>query len=181
MGTATAYNLQGLKFLVVDDNEHMCFLVRTILRSLGVVDTRDCRDGFAAYEELRQFPADIVICDWDMAPLNGLEFTRMVRTTGDSPNAFVPIIMLTGYTEKQRVVEARDAGINEFLAKPISAKTLYGRVRSIIEFPRPFIRAQGYFGPDRRRRRDPNYEGPERRQSPPLPVEGDAAAQKGGA
>ena len=76
----------------------------------------------------------------------------MVRSGEDSPNPYVPIIMLTGHTELHRVCEARDAGVNEFLAKPISAKALYSRVASIIEFPRPFIRTKSYFGPCRRRR-----------------------------
>lgn len=59
--------------------------------------------------------------------------------------------MLTGYTEHQQVVEARDAGVNEFLAKPISAKPLYQRLAAIIDNPRSFVRTKSYFGPDRRR------------------------------
>jgi DNA-binding response OmpR family regulator len=89
---------------------------------------------------------------------------RLVRTGKDSPNPFVPIIMLTGHTEMHRVIEARDAGVHEFLAKPISAKGLYSRVKSIIERPRPFIRAGLYFGPDRRRRQI-DWKGPERRKT----------------
>ena len=95
--------------------------------------------------------ADVLIVDWHMQPLDGLDFVRLVRTASDSPNPYVPIIMLTGYTEYARVVEARDAGINEFLAKPISAKSLYLRFAAIIDNPRPFIRTKKYFGPDRRR------------------------------
>jgi len=64
-----------------------------------------------------------------------------------------------------RVVEARDAGVHEFLAKPLSAKGLYSRIRSIIERPRPFVRAGQYFGPDRRRRDNPSYMGGERRKA----------------
>jgi two-component system, chemotaxis family, chemotaxis protein CheY len=76
----------------------------------------------------------------------------------------VPIIMLTGHSEKKRVTAARDAGVTEFLAKPISAKSLYERVLNIVVNPRPFIRAKGYFGPDRRRNASANYTGPERRK-----------------
>lgn len=72
--------------------------------------------------------------------------------------------MLTGHTEMHRVIEARDAGVHEFLAKPISAKGLYSRVKSIIERPRPFIRAGLYFGPDRRRRQI-DWKGSERRKN----------------
>ncbi len=159
------YNLERLNFLIVDDNKHMRALIQGILHALGVKNCLDAIDGADAFKELRHFPADIIICDWNMQPLDGLDFTRLVRTGKDSPNPFVPIIMLTGHTEMNRVVEARDAGVHEFMAKPISAKGLYTRIRAIIERPRPFVRAGLYFGPDRRRRDNPAYRGPERRKT----------------
>ncbi len=91
----------------------------------------------------------------------------MVRTGKDSPNPFVPIIMTTAYADKQRVMEARDVGITEFIAKPLSAKTLMGRITAVIEHPRAFVRSARYFGPDRRRQAS-DYKGPKRRQSEPL-------------
>lgn len=158
------YNLTRLNFLIVDDNKHMRALVKSILHALGVKNVVEAVDGADAFKELRHFPADVIICDWNMQPLDGLDFVRMVRTGSDSPNPFVPIIMLTGHTEMNRVMEARDCGVHEFLAKPISAKQLYARIRSIIENPRTFVRAGLYFGPDRRRRENPHYNGKERRK-----------------
>lgn len=166
------YNLSRLNFLVVDDNKHMRALVKSILHALGVKSILEAGDGADAFKELRHFPADVIICDWSMSPLDGLDFVRMVRTGSDSPNPFVPIIMLTGHTEMHRVMEARDSGVHEFLAKPISAKGIYSRIRAIIESPRPFIRAGLYFGPDRRRKAMPNYNGPERRKTDKGEVEG---------
>ena len=119
--------------------------------ALGVKNIRDASDAAEAFKELQHFHADVIICDWHMEPLDGLDFVRLVRTAKDSPNPYVPIIMLSGFTEYRRVTEARDAGVNEFLAKPISARALYQRFASIIENPRPFIRTRTYFGPDRRR------------------------------
>ena len=171
------YNLERLNFLIVDDNKHMRALVTSILHALGVKNCIDAGDGADAFKELRHFPADIIICDWNMDPLDGLDFTRLVRTGKDSPNPFVPIIMLTGHTEMNRVVEARDAGVSEFLAKRISAKGLYSRVRSIIERPRPFVRAGLYFGPDRRRRDNPAYMGGERRKEAAVTEGGDEEAE----
>lgn len=158
------YNLERLNFLIVDDNKHMRALVKSILIALGVRNCVEATDGADAFKELRHFPADIIICDWNMDPLDGLDFTRLVRTGKDSPNPFVPIVMLTGHTERNRVMEARDAGVHEFLAKPISAKKLYTRIKAIIDRPRPFVRTAMYFGPDRRRKKSPNYKGPERRK-----------------
>ena len=166
------YNLSRLNFLIVDDNKHMRALVKSILHALGVKNVLEAGDGADAFKELRHFPADVIICDWNMSPLDGLDFVRMVRTASDSPNPFVPIIMLTGHTEMNRVMEARDCGVHEFLAKPISAKKLYSRIRSIIENPRPFVRAGLYFGPDRRRQLKPNYNGAERRKADKEPVSG---------
>jgi DNA-binding response OmpR family regulator len=86
-----------------------------------------------------------------------------VRTSEKSSNHFVPIIMITGHTEKENILAARDAGVTEFLAKPITAQSLFNRIAEIVERPRAFVRAEGYFGPDRRRRTLENYAGPWRR------------------
>ena len=126
------YNLERVNFLIIDDNKHMRTLVKGILIALGARGISEASDGADAFKELRHFAADIIICDWNMEPLDGIDFTRMVRTASDSPNHFVPIILLTGFTEMNRVMEARDSGISEFLAKPISARKLYSRVQSII-------------------------------------------------
>jgi DNA-binding response OmpR family regulator len=72
--------------------------------------------------------------------------------------------MLTGHSDKRRVMMARDAGVTEFLAKPISAKALYQRIINVVVSPRPFIKTKNYFGPDRRRNTTNTYIGPERRQ-----------------
>ncbi len=158
-----AYNLERLNFLVVDDNGHMRSLVRTLLHALGVRHIKEATDGADAYARLGTYAADLVICNWQMSPMDGLEFVRLLRTDTNSPNPFVPVIMLTAHTEAERVVEARDAGVTEFLAKPISAHQLYSRIRTIIKYPRPFVRGQSYVGPDRRRRQDPDFKGPHRR------------------
>ena len=156
------YNLSKLRVLVVDDSKNMRMLVKTILNALGVQTVREAADGQTAMQELRAGPIDVAIVDWVMEPMDGLEFVRQVRTAEDSPNTFLPIIMMTGHTEKHRIFKARDSGVTEFLAKPITAKTLLLRLTNIIENPRPFVRAKGYFGPDRRRRSE-DYSGPERR------------------
>ena len=161
---AADYNIERLNFLVVDDNKHMCVLIKTILSAFGVRNVLEASDGADAFKVLKHFPADIIICDWVMQPLDGLDFVRLVRTGKDSPNPYVPVIMLTGHTEMHRVMEAREAGVSEFLAKPVSPKKLYARIRSIIEHQRNFIKTKAYFGPDRRRQNLASYKGPERRK-----------------
>jgi len=156
------YNLSKLRVLVVDDSKNMRLIVRTVLNALGVQSVREAGDGQAGLNELRASPIDVAIVDWMMEPMDGIEFVHQVRTAEDSPNPFLPIIMMTGHTERHRIFKARDAGITEFLAKPVNAKTLLLRITNIIEQPRPFVRAKGYFGPNRRRR-NADHNGPERR------------------
>lgn len=145
------YDLSLLKVLIIDDSENMQKLVKTILSALGVEQMEQSPDGLRAYEILGWFEPDLLICDWNMSPIDGITFTRKVRRSPDSPNPYVPIIILSGHSEKSRVTEARDAGANLFLTKPISVKTLSDRIQMLIDNPQPFVRTEGYFGPDRRR------------------------------
>ncbi len=146
-----SYSLDELNFLVVDDNENMRVMIQSILFALGVRKMRVVSSVAEAVKVMKKFQADIVLTDWHMEPQDGIDLVRIIRNSKDSPNPYVPIIMLTGHTELQRVIDARDAGVNEFLAKPLSAKSLYGRIATIIESPRPFVRTKEYFGPCRRR------------------------------
>ena len=153
-----------LRFLVVDDNLHMRRILRTLLHGFGARDVMEAEDGAAGLEMFSSGNPDIVFLDWEMPIFDGLELVQMIRQPGANSNPFVPVIMLTGYTERTRVTAARDAGITEFLAKPVSAKGLYQRVFSVVAHPRPFIKTGTYFGPERRRTNTANYAGPERRR-----------------
>jgi two-component system, chemotaxis family, chemotaxis protein CheY len=164
--------LEALRVLVADDNAHMRAIIVVMLNSFGIKTIKECRDGSDALEALRRWPADLAIVDFQMEPIDGVSFTRLVRTSPDSPNPYLPVIMLTGHSEMHRVVDAREAGVTEFIVKPLTAKALVDRVNSVIFRQRPFVRTADYFGPDRRRRDDPYYHGPWRR-------EGDKAAGKG--
>jgi DNA-binding response OmpR family regulator len=170
-----SYNIAKVNFLVIEDSDHMRSLVRNILNALGAHFIREARDVPSAYEMLSAFPVDIVICDWQMQPVSGLDFVKALRGNKDSPYRFLPIIMLTAHSEAKRVTEARDAGVNEFVIKPIAAKTLYTRIREIIKNPRPFIETKDYFGPDRRRRQT-GYQGDDKRGKPAATDDTGAAA-----
>jgi two-component system chemotaxis response regulator CheY len=153
-----------LRFLVIDDNAHMRRILRTLLHGYGAREVYEAEDGAAGLEAFTHYMPDIIIADWVMPIFDGLELAQMIRQPGANANPYVPIIMLTGHSEKKRIVNARDAGITEFLAKPISAKSLYERILNVVANPRPFIKSKNYFGPDRRRNVNPNYVGPERRK-----------------
>jgi len=153
-----------LRFLVIDDNAHMRRILRTLLHGFGAREVYEAEDGASGLEAFTHYVPDIMIVDWAMPIFDGLELTQMIRQPGANANPYVAIIMLTGHSEKRRVIAARDAGITEFLAKPISAKGLYERIVNVVANPRPFIKTATYFGPDRRRLSNPSYIGPERRK-----------------
>ena len=159
----SGYRFDRLKLLVVDDNVHMRKLVVTILQAFGAVQIFEADSGEHAWGLLRDANPDVIVLDWMMEGMSGLEFVRQVRTSAQTPNPFVPVIMLTGHTHIDHVRQARDAGVNEFLAKPVSVKAILTRLISVIEHPRPYVRTKSYFGPCRRRRGVDEYRGPERR------------------
>ncbi|WP_395630092.1 response regulator [Aquidulcibacter sp.] len=153
-----------ITILIVDDNQHMRGILKELLRAAGVSDIKEASDPLEAFEYMKSSLVDLLLVDLAMPLMDGVEFTRMVRTNEDSPNHFLPIIMITGHSERSRVNAARDAGVNEFLVKPVTAKGLMERLSLIVNRPRNFVKSKQYFGPDRRRRADPNFSGEERRK-----------------
>lgn len=158
-----SYRFDRMRVLIVDDNKHMRHLVNTILQAFGFEKIYEACNAQDAWKLLSDVKPDVVFVDWIMEPINGLQFVRRVRRGKDSPNPYLNIIMMSGLANPGAVHAARDAGVNEYLAKPLSAEKIYQRLQAIIESPRPFVRTKSYFGPDRRRGLKASYDGPERR------------------
>lgn len=130
-----SYNFNQLRILVLDDNTYMCRIVQTILASFGAKRVSVANDGDTAMELLRRQDFDIAIIDHLMKPMDGLEFTRAIRTDNDSPNPNLPILMMTAYTERHRIEAAKIAGVNTLLVKPFTPAELYRRVIYAITTP----------------------------------------------
>lgn len=145
--------LKNVRTLIVDDQDFIRSLLRHILGVLGCHNIMDAENGEHAWEIIRDSPPDLLIVDWEMEGLDGLELVKRIRNDPASPDRFMPIIMITAHSERPRIITARDAGVNEFVMKPVSAKTLFSRLNAVIEHPRRFVRTSEYFGPDRRRKR----------------------------
>lgn len=158
------YRFEHITILLVEDNQAMLGLIKAVLQSFGVGKIITALNGDDAFNAYCTHNPDLVITDWMMAPCDGIALSRRIRNNPKSPNQFVPIILMTGFSEKRRVVYARDAGITEFLVKPFNTRDLYKRLYQIIERPRQFIRNEGFFGPDRRRKALEIYSGRLRRQ-----------------
>lgn len=148
---------------MVDDNGHMGRIVQDMFRGFGVGVVEVHSDAAAGLRACDDCAFDLIVIDYHMPTIDGLDFTRLVRKSASSKNALTPIVMVSAYTEHWRVAAARDAGVTEVCAKPLSAKELWTKFASIVNSPRAFVRAGEFFGPDRRRKTEPR-EGPERRR-----------------
>ena len=157
--------LGQLRAFIVDDNENMRSLLRKLLAAIDMRMVFEYGDGQAALAELPLVQPDFILTDLSMVPMDGVSFAQAVRRSPDSQVSVLPIIMITGHTERRRIEAARDAGVNELLAKPVTAASLLHRIEEIIMRPRPYIRSPGYFGPCRRRQKNPHYPGPFRRHT----------------
>lgn len=155
-----------VRFLVVDTNKLMCQLIKDILQMLGVLQVATARDSEKAIAVLRSGGVDVLITEWNLKPKSGMELLDWLRNDGTSPDRMMPVIFLTANSEMEYVVESRDRGVTEFLAKPFTADSMYKRLVSVIARPRDFVSVPNYFGPDRRRQQLP-FEGPDRRQHKP--------------
>ena len=160
-----AFQFDRLSVLIVEDTIPMLKLVSSVLDTLGIGNIHTAADGNEGFEMFCAENPDIVISDWHMQPVTGIELVRQIRKGKASPNRTVPIIMMTGFSAMPRVSEARDCGVTEFLVKPFSANDLARRIAYVINKPRDFIETPDYFGPDRRRRKIEGYKGPFRRAS----------------
>lgn len=157
------YKFDEAKILIADDMKPMLGLVKSLLTIFGCKKLYTAQNGEEAYEILCKENPDLVITDWMMDPMDGVELTQRIRKDPRSPNPYVPVILMTGFSSRMRVEISRDMGVTEFLVKPFTAKDLYGKIEHVIERPRQFVDSRDFFGPDRRRRRPEDYEGPRRR------------------
>lgn len=162
-----AYQFHSLCILVVEDSQPMLDITKNLLLVFGVGRVLTASEGETGFQKYKENNPDIVLCDWMMKPMDGISLARRIRTDPKSPNPYVPIILMSGFTERRRIFQARDCGITEFLAKPFTARDLYKRIHQIVERPRQFVRSGYFFGPDRRRHSDRSHTGPFRREDDP--------------
>ncbi len=158
--------------LVIDDQPFFRVLLAEVLRGLGISAVSvavDGEDGFAAFEEIRP---DVVLTDWMMPKLDGIDLTRRIRALSDPTLQQIPIILVTSKDERRQIDFARNSGIDEFLLKPISAKSISDRLHEVFERPRPFVTFETYTGPCRRKRSADNFAGPYRRFDDPIEIDG---------
>lgn len=148
------FDFSPIRVLIIDDHAFTRLLIKEVLQNLGCAQSNlfEAEDGSSALELLKNERMHLIICDWQMEPMDGLTFIRSVRDQKKSIDPFVPVILCSAYTERELIERARDLGVTEIMTKPITVKAVEEKVRTVIEAPRPFVDSSLYFGPDRRRR-----------------------------
>jgi two-component system chemotaxis response regulator CheY len=156
-----AWDYSDLSVHFIDDYRSMHLTMRSMLLAMRIRDFSCFNDPRESIERMEVRIPDLIITDYYMSPIDGIDFTRMIRKENACADEFVPIILLTGYATPRLVERARDNGV---LAKPLSIKLLYRRITAIVEENRSFIQGDEYFGPDRRRK-ERIFDGPDKRMS----------------
>ncbi len=128
--------IKPAKVLIVDDEYSTRKVIRIQLLAIGAVHIYDAADGPSGLDAIKSIAPDVVLLDWEMAGMDGAEFTRCVRQPATVPDPNVPIIMLTGHGERSHVLEAMRLGVHEFLLKPVSSSALLARLVSVLSKPR---------------------------------------------
>ena len=116
--------------LVVDDYKTMLRIVRNLLQQLGFADVDEAADGHAALVNLKQKPFGLVISDWNMQPMNGLDLLRAVRA--DAALRHLPFIMITAESRAENLLAAQEAGASDYIIKPFNAETLRTKIQSVL-------------------------------------------------
>ena len=120
--------MSALKVLIIDDNPHARRIARAIVAGMEDAEVFECADPKAAMDLSTVWKCDVALVDYEMPSMNGVAFTRLVRSGATPFLRELPIIMMTGHADKEHVIEARDAGVNGFIAKPLSVGMVIGQI-----------------------------------------------------
>lgn len=140
---------ERLCILVAEDNAYMRAALVAMLEAFGVQTIHQAGDGETALAVFREEQPDIVLLDWEMPERDGISVAKQMRDRKTSPDPFVPILMISAHAERARVIAARDAGVSDYLVKPVTPRLLYDKLLGLAVDQRPFVAAPGYFGPQR--------------------------------
>lgn len=143
-------NLHDLIILVADPNSYLRRVIHGILRGFGANKILEVENSLGLFQSLSSQKIDILLCDTQLAPHGGLKLTRSIRRNTENENRTLPILLMSSDTSETTIKNARDAGANMVIAKPMSPNSLYDRLGWIAFNSRPFVDTPTYFGPDRR-------------------------------
>jgi len=142
-------SLGGVTSIIVDDDQFAVNLVGQMLRGLGLDNPASAETGAAAQILFGAHSYDLCICEAKLPDMNGAELVKWIRAL-PGKNRYIPILVLTGYSNMSNLVAVRDSGANLMIRKPASPKVLYDHIEWSAKTSRPFVESDNYVGPDRR-------------------------------
>lgn len=167
MASQTKFPLSNFHTIIADPNFHLASILKTMLTAMGFVHVQIVRSSSEAYNCISLYKYDILLTELSFRDGSGLSLVERIRQTPECLNPTLPVIAISGRAELSDVTAARDAGINEFVVKPFTIKTIFNRLERVIEFPRNFLVSQNYIGPERRFR-SADWSGTNRRVTNPV-------------
>jgi two-component system chemotaxis response regulator CheY len=120
---------KNMRVFIVDDYTTMLRILRNLLRQLDINNVEEANDGENAYHMIHKSVPDLIISDWNMAPVTGLELLRRVRA--DTKLRHIPFIMVTAESKTENVIIAKQAGVSNYIVKPFNAETLRAKIASV--------------------------------------------------
>jgi two-component system chemotaxis response regulator CheY len=121
---------KNMPILIVDDYKTMLRIIRNLLKQLGFDNVDEATDGSAALQKLRDKDFNLVISDWNMEPMSGLQLLKEVRA--DVKLKGLPFIMITAESKSENVIAAKEAGVSNYIVKPFNAATLKGKLTTVL-------------------------------------------------
>ena len=121
---------KSLNVLIVDDYKTMLRIIRNLLKQIDINNVEEACDGTEALSRLRRGNFDLIISDWNMAPMTGLQLLQEVRA--DARLKSLPFIMITAESKTENVVAAKQAGVSNYIVKPFNAETLKGKIEMVL-------------------------------------------------
>lgn len=123
---------KNMNVLIVDDYNTMLRIIKNLLKQLGFPNVDEATDGAMAFEKVQKKQYGLIISDWNMEPMTGIEFLRLVRGAEGAPYQKTPFIMITAESKTENVIAAKQAGVNNYIVKPFNAETLKQKMISVI-------------------------------------------------
>jgi two-component system chemotaxis response regulator CheY len=121
---------KNMPILIVDDYATMLKIVRNLLNQLGFTNIDQATDGTSAIQKLKEKPFSLIISDWNMEPMSGLDLLKVVRANDNTRH--IPFIMVTAESKTENVIIAKQAGVSNYIVKPFNVNTLQQKLTAVI-------------------------------------------------
>jgi len=123
---------KNMNILIVDDYNTMLRIIKNLLKQLGFNNVDEATDGSMAFDKVKEKQYGLVISDWNMEPMTGLELLKQIRASEGQSYQKIPFIMITAESKTENVVAAKQAGVNNYIVKPFNAETLKQKMSSVL-------------------------------------------------